>query len=461
MKATHTSIKRICFSRAHRRPVTLLLVTACLMLANWCSAQLPMRKAFIGLIARNTPGQIVADSVLPGSSFAAAGIRKGDVITAINSQPVSSIPEFNSVAGNLRTGARLTVNFRRDGAKLEKTIAAVMRPYETSAIADVLYDWVKFRSGYLRVITRKPKGKTNLAAILLIPGYGCGSIENYMSSYNGKLITEWLRSGYAVVTIEKSGLGDSEGCEPCTEVDLATDIASFEAGYRYMEGLPFVDNKRLFIWGHSMGGTIAPEVAKLHNPKGVMVFASVFRPWNEFLLEMHRVQKPLLDNMTLQQTEKFVREVQPLYSAFFNEKKSPAQLVNDGRFTQFAKNELGYKPGSNNMWGRHWRFWQQLDSLNLAESWAQVKCPVLVIHGEADYEQCSVLEPMMIRNTVNENRPGLATWITIPALDHFMMNSKDWKHAVTNFREQQYAKGNFNYRITEETIKWLNQVNSQ
>ena len=37
---------------------------------------------------------------------------------------------------------------------------AVMRPYEKSDIADVQYDWVKFRNGYLRAITRKPKGKT-------------------------------------------------------------------------------------------------------------------------------------------------------------------------------------------------------------------------------------------------------------------------------------------------------------
>lgn len=40
-------------------------------------------------------------------------------------------------------------------------------------------------------------------------------------------------------------------------------------------------------------------------------------------------------------------------------------------------------------------------------------------------------------------------------LDHFMMKSKDWTEAAKNFREQQYAKGNFNYKIAEETIKWL------
>jgi hypothetical protein len=26
------------------------------------------------------------------------------------------------------------------------------------------------------------------------PGYGCGSIDNYAKSYNGKLMDEWLKT---------------------------------------------------------------------------------------------------------------------------------------------------------------------------------------------------------------------------------------------------------------------------
>ncbi len=229
--------------------------------------------------------------------------------------------DYNALASLIRSGDKVNLRYQRDGASNFRTITAVMRPYESSALADIQYDWVKFKAGYLRAITRKPKGKSNVPCILLIPGYGCGSIENYSNSYNGKLMNEWLKNGYAVVTIEKSGLGDSDGCAPCAEVDLATDIESFDAGYRYMEQLPFVDKSNLFIWGHSMGGTIAPEVAKRHTPRGVMVFACVFRPWSEFLLEMHRVQKPLMENLSYQQTETFVRLIQKVYYELFVLKK--------------------------------------------------------------------------------------------------------------------------------------------
>jgi hypothetical protein len=36
-----------------------------------------------------------------------------------------------------------------------------------------------------------------------------------------------------------------------------------------------------------------------------------------------------------------------------------------------------------------------------------------------------------------------------------MMNSKNWPEAAKHFKDQEYAKGNFNYTIAEETIKWL------
>jgi pimeloyl-ACP methyl ester carboxylesterase len=418
-------------------------------------AQTPPRKAIMGLLAKPVANGVQADSIIANGTFAALGLQKGDVITAINGNALASMEAYGKSISHIRTGEKLAVQFTRNGKNMHVSGNAVMRPYEQNEMADVKYDWVKFRNGYLRAITRKPKSKTNLPAILLIPGYGCGSIENYMGSYNGKLLTEWLKAGYAVVTIEKSGLGDSYNCAPCSEADLATDIESFDAGYKYMEQLSFVDKSKLYIWGHSMGGLIAPEVVKRHQPKGVMVFGTTFRPWSEFLLEMHRVQKPLLENQTYLQTEDFIRKIQKIYYEFFVLRKTRDELYRNPEYKDLVASELGHKAGSNDMWGRHWAFWPQIDSLNLAKSWQQLNCPVLVLHGAADYESCSIVEPTLVTETVNEARPGNATLVVVPELDHFMMKSANYKEARDNFKKQQYAKGNFNYQIAEETINWL------
>jgi pimeloyl-ACP methyl ester carboxylesterase len=431
----------------------LLIILACSSLT--ASAQMPPRKAIMGMMGKPVAQGIQVDSIIPNSSFAALQLQKGDIITNLNSKPINSMAAYSQVASGLRTGDKISVAFIRNQQNLSANGNAVMRPYERSDLADIQYDWVKFRNGYLRAITRKPKGSNNVPTILLIPGYGCGSIENYSASYNGKIINEWLKAGYAVVTIEKSGLGDSYNCEPCSEVDLKTDIESFDAGYNYMEQLPFVDKSKLYIWGHSMGGVIAPEIAKRHHPRGVMVFGTVFRPWSEFLLEMHRVQKPLLENQTYQQTEDFVRKIQKIYYELFVLKRTRDELYNNPEYKDLVVSELGYKEGSNDMWGRHWKFWPQIDSLNQAQSWAATNTQVLVIHGATDYESCSIVEPQLITKTINEIHPGNATMVVIPQLDHFMMKSASWEEARDNFKAQQYNKGNFNYSIAEETIKWL------
>jgi len=420
-------------------------------------AQMPPRKAIMGIIPKPVANGILVDSILVNGTFGSLHLQKGDIITSINGNTTASMDAYSKAASVIRSGDKVAVQFIRNNKSMNANGTAIMRPYEQSDIADVQYDWVKFRNGYLRAITRKPKGKTNLPAILLIPGYGCGSIENYMSSYNGKILTEWLKAGYAVVTIEKSGLGDSYNCVPCSEVDLATDIESFDAGYNYMEQLPFVDKDRLYIWGHSMGGIIAPEIAKRHQPKGVMVFGTTFRPWSEFLLEMHRVQKPLLEKQTYLQTEDFMRTIQKIYYEFFILKKTREELLKNPEYKDLVVSELGYKEGSNDMWGRHWAFWPQIDSLNLAQSWQKINCSVLILHGAADYESCSIVEPQLITRTVNEAHPGNATMQVIPELDHFMMKSKNWEEARDNFNTQQYNKGNFNYAIAEATINWLKQ----
>ncbi len=416
--------------------------------------QIP-RKASMWMKGTRGDKGILVDSLYPGGTLEVLGLRKTDVLTGLNGNQIRSMEDYGKHAYAIREGDEITLTVIRNAENKKFKGLALVKPLEKNDLADVQYDWVAFRNGYLRAITRKPKGKTGLPAILLIPGYGCGSIENYMGSYNGRLLTEWIKAGYAVVTIEKSGVGDSYQCEPCNEVDLTTDIESFDAGYRYMETLPFVDTQKLFVWGHSMGGVIAPEVAKRHRPRGVMVFGATFRPWNEFLIEMHRIQKPLLENLTYAQTEIFIKGIQKIYYDFFVLKKSPEQLYQHEDYRPLVVSELGYKKGSNDMWGRHWRFWQQIDSLNFAESWQALSCPVLIVHGETDYEQCSRLDPLLMQQTINAKNPGNAQLVIVPALDHFMMKSDTWEQARDNFRQQQYNKGNFNPAIASQTLRWL------
>lgn len=420
-------------------------------------AQEPSRKAWLGVNGSFSERGLAVDTVVPGSSMDKLGLKKYDTLMRLNELSVKGQTQYNAAAGLLRAGDMMEIAYKRKNKQFTKRVKAIAKPYETSSLADIIYDWVSYKNGKLRTITRMPKGKTNVPAVLLIPGYNCGSIENFSSGIYKGLINAWLSAGYAVFTIEKSGIGDSYNCLPCSEADLVTDIQVFDAGYKYMERFPNVDKDKLFIWGHSMGGVIAPEIAKTHNPKGVIVYATVFRPWSEFLLEMHRVQMPL-DGKSYEETETAVRALQKIYYEFFRLKRSPAELYTNPEYKDMVVSELEYKAGDNNMWGRHWRFWQQIDSLDLAASWSAVKCPVYSLFGGADYIACSELEHHLIVDAVNAAHPGNATHMRIPDIDHLLVQNRDWKEAHKNFADRIYREAHMHPGFSGIVIKWMNQV---
>jgi general secretion pathway protein C len=72
----------------------------------------------IGLTPRNEGGRVtglVVSAKDDGTMLGVAGLQKGDIITAINGRPVTAAAEL---AGQLRPGARLTLEVERGAQKL-------------------------------------------------------------------------------------------------------------------------------------------------------------------------------------------------------------------------------------------------------------------------------------------------------------------------------------------------------
>lgn len=59
-----------------------------------------------------------ADMVIPGRPAALGGMKKGDVITAIDNKPVKDIYEYMKRLGELKAGERITVDVLRNGNKV-------------------------------------------------------------------------------------------------------------------------------------------------------------------------------------------------------------------------------------------------------------------------------------------------------------------------------------------------------
>jgi pimeloyl-ACP methyl ester carboxylesterase len=398
---------------------------------------------------------LLVQEILPHSTVEALKVQPKDVITAVNGKPVKTFKDLDAPTKRWREGEPATITVQRGKKQLTLKGKTVGKPFETSTVAEVLYDEVPFAGGRLRSIISRPKQTGKRPAIFFIQGYTCGSIDNLGQGVYGKLVKGWNEKGYVVMRLEKPGVGDTQGTPDCDAIDLYTETKAFEAGYQKLKQYDFVDTANLFIFGHSMGGVIAPLIAEKHAPKGVMVYGTVFTPWFEFLLGMYRFQNPKT-GIDFVENEETVRGLQKVFYQFFVEKKSPREIAMDPALTKIVEKELEYK-GTDVMWTRHYKFWQQLDEINLAQSWKATPSHVLAIWGEYDFESYDKLEHTAIVDLVNSYRPGKATYLEMPATNHLFVKvpSVEEGQRITQRRDAAYQDKNFNYDLIAETDRWM------
>ena len=63
------------------------------------------------------PAGVLVDSTVPGTGAADAGLQPGDVITAVNGTPVTSVDEVNAIKEQFGPGDCLQLTLDRDGVE--------------------------------------------------------------------------------------------------------------------------------------------------------------------------------------------------------------------------------------------------------------------------------------------------------------------------------------------------------
>jgi len=83
--------------------------------------------SLVGVQLAQQGDAIVALQVLPGSAGADAGVRVGDVVTAIDGRPIAAwtLDAINAVFEDGKPGAKHRITIARDGRK--KTVTVVLK----------------------------------------------------------------------------------------------------------------------------------------------------------------------------------------------------------------------------------------------------------------------------------------------------------------------------------------------
>ncbi len=451
------------------KPIHTLLLLLFFLAANQTEAQELKRRASLGLrttsisdsLARvnKIESGLVVSAITPHSTAEAIGIRQGDILLSLNKKPLHKPEELADFGKTLYPGQAVAFQLLRNGKKTSIRGKAVAKPLETAASADVVYSQVPFREGQLRTIMYQPKAAGKHPAILFIPGFPCRSIDDYGTSSYNQLIKAWSDLGYAVMLVEKPGLGDNQNTQDCMQIDLYTEIESFEQGLLALQRHPKVDRENIFIFGHSMGGIIAPMLTQKHQVKGVMVYGSPYRPWFEFATEMFRFQKPVTGTDYVAH-EKDMRQLHHVLYRFFVLGQHPDTIAAaDPAYKKILQEEFQHN-GGDLFWSRDYRYWQEIDELNLTKAWAETEEQVLSIWGEYDFEIVNDEDHKRIVEVVNHYHPGHATFLMLPKTNHSLIEVAGMAEGVKqmNKRDLNYNKTHFSKKLVTDTDAWMKAV---
>ena len=397
-------------------------------------------------------------SVIPGSTTANSGVKEGDILFQINGVDIKWWDNFRDPKLALREGNDISMLIERNGKTKTLKGKVVAKSLETSSDWDVVYGSANFKEGKLRTIVTKPKGNGPFPSILFVPGFTCMSVDNLNQLHPYRKIVDQLTSlGYLVYRVEKPGMGDCEGTEPCDQIDFSTEVSAFETGFKDMIQNEFVDTDQTFIFGHSLGGLVAPLIAAENKLKGIIVYGTSHEPWHEYLMQMVRFQNPRFGDDYLK-SEKEMDLYWKLFDGLNRQNKSPLELIEENKeYAPLLETAL-FWDGKDHLLGRHYRFNNSIDDVSITEAWTKTEEHVLALYGEADYEAIDPRATKNIARIVNSYHPGHGTYQFIEKTDHSMIKSGSMEETLKLKGTPEYRKlfgTGFNTEIAIKIDAWI------
>jgi uncharacterized protein len=382
-------------------------------------------------------------------------LQVDDVVLTINNQKYASAKDVTGYLSTQKENAPIEVKISRNGKLQTIKGKTIGKPRETNANFEIIYDQTPFRNGKLAVIINKPKKEGKHPAMLFIPGYTCSSQDNVPANYSyARIVKAYSDAGFVVVRVEKSGLGDSQNTPDCSSTNLYDEIENFQAGLDKLKTLPYVDLKNIFIFGHSMGGIIAPALTAKNDVRGVIVNGTVAKSFFEYTLEMNRLQLMLAkpDVFEYEKTCRLQTEIAYEYYIL----KKPIQEIASSDDRKAALKKDWEWDGGNRIFSRNQEYWRQIQEIPLLENWKNTNAKVLVQFGGADIQAFSKADHEQIVYTVNQFHPGNAELMIFPEADHLFAKSGTLQNAYDLYAAGKYNElfDMYDTSIGEKTVEW-------
>lgn len=430
-------IRRIPARRSRpTRPVAALCLGAILLLAaapaaraeSTMTGDLP-RSAVLGFGTETTDDGALRVTEVEEGSPAAAELRAGDVIRAVGGRTYDRDYVGRDLLRRLDGGTPATLTVERDGTTTEVTFTPAARPLEELEGLDSLYGVVETPDGArLRTIVTRPTGTEGpLPAVFFAQWVSCDSVElDLPGAWRDVMRGVAQRSGGAFVRVERTAGGDSEG-PGCHELDMETEIAHYRHAFAELMKSEHVDPERVVVWGNSLGGFVAPLVAKELDVAGVIVGGAGALTYFERMVDFDRIAFENGDLDPRELHESMLRHIR-FHHEYLLEGKDPDEIVAEHPELDGVWGEMR-GTGDGVHYGRPYAYHQQAAKIDVLEAWIDAEAPVLVLYNEYDQVE-SARGHRLIADTLNHLDPGSARWVMLPQMGHSYHVYPDRRAAV-------------------------------
>lgn len=303
--------------------------------------------------------------------------------------------------------ARLTGDLARKGGK----------PLVSLPGLETEYGAVRTSEGIrLRTMLSRPTGsRARLPAIMLAQWVSCGSLD-YSGTRPSMLTDLAQQSGMVLVRLERAGTGDSEG-PACNALDYDTELRHYREAFDQIARHPWIDGRRIVIFGSSLGATLAPLIAQDKQVAGVVVQGGGALTYLERMINFDRLYLERSGKYAPAQIQEEMNRRIAFQVAYLLERRTPEQIERERPELKGVWQGIRGGAEAPPHYGRPYAWhWQAADK-DFLEAWTKVRAPVLVFYGEHDQ-----FEPRhghrLIADTINKLRPGSATFVEIAGGDH-------------------------------------------
>lgn len=320
-----------------------------------------------------------------------------------------------------RAPLRLLVTFNADN-KVSGLRLLSVPPEEKPLVAP--FDSVHLEESPIEVVSGKyklpgtltrPKGKTHLPIIILVHGSGPQDRDGSIGPNKIYRDIAWglAAQGIAVLRYDKrtyvyGKASVPEGKEITPDEEVVEDAVS---ACQLAASLPFIDKRKVFIAGHSLGGLLAPLIAtRCPSVTGLILLAAPSRPQDDILKEQIRYLGSLNGNTD-----------EKLLAQQYQQIKAAAPQI----------------------------YWDYLDKYAPVMTACSLSVPMLFLQGERDYQVTMQDFAMWKLGMFGKTN---ATFQSYPTLNHcFMQGTGKSTPMEYNHPARVYGK------VMEDIAKWVNQ----